>query len=170
MSKINSTPDFSAIAKKLKRNALIIAKKEGVDWFVNSFNNEGFTGSSFEKWEDRKTPMDYKLLQASSYLKNSIQVVSASNKKIVFGSDAPYSKIHNEGGIITVSVTKRSRKYFWYMYKATKKEYWKWMALTKKNRMTIRIPKRQFMGESEGLMKKLNNKISIQIQKEFKNI
>ncbi len=170
MSKINEIPDFLSIAKKLKKNAVIIAKKEGVDWFVNSFENEGFTNTSLEKWESRKTQADYKLLQVTAYLKNSIQVFSANSKKIVFGSDAQYAEIHNEGGTISVSVTKKSRKFFWYMYKKTGETHWKWMALSKKDKMTIRIPKRQFIGESKGLMNSLDQKISKQIKTLFKQL
>lgn len=38
-------------------------------------------------------------------------------------------------------------------------QFWKGMALTKKKRLQIRIPQRQFIGESEELSQRINERI-----------
>lgn len=70
------------------------------------------------------------LIGAGSDLMNSIRVAEASSKRVVIGSDLPYSKVHNEGGYIRI------------FGKAKKK-----------------LPKRQFIGESRELMNELEQKV-----------
>lgn len=66
----------------------------------------------------------------------------------------PYAEIHNEGGTIQIPVTKDLRKQAWMNYYITKRrgaknyESWKHLALTKKNKITVKIPQRKFMGHS----------------------
>ena len=170
MAKFNNIPDFSAMGKQLKKEALIIAKKEGVDFFQDSFVNEGFTNGSFEKWEARKNPSDYKILSVTGDLMKSIQVFSANQKRIVFGSDEEYAQIHNEGGTMNIKITEKSRKFFWAMFYHTNEVKWKWMALTKKDSLQVTIPKRQFIGESKTLMKQLDNTIGNRILTLFKQL
>ena len=170
MSDSNTTPDFNGIAKSLKKDMRRYAKVKAVNFFQDSFKNQGFTDGSLEAWEQRKGDVDLgrKILVKSSALMNSIRVMSSNQKQIVFGSNEEHAEIHNEGGTMTIRITKKSRKYFWYMYKATGREMWKWMALSKKQTMTITIPKRQFIGESKTLMKDLENWTIQQIEKRFK--
>ena len=92
--------------------------------------------------------MSYNLLRVTNNLFNSINVASSTPERITFEADAPYASIHNEGGILNVPITERSRKYFWFMFKQTGKGMWRAMALTKKTRLTIKIDQRQFMGHS----------------------
>ena len=56
------------------------------------------------------------------------------------------------------------------MYKKTQNEKWKWMALTKKETLTIKIPKRQFIGESETLMNELDKMFIDRIKQYFKTL
>jgi len=46
------------------------------------------------------------------------------------------------------------RRYFWAMFKQTKEEYWKGLALTKKQHLDI--PSRKFIGDSEALVKNID--------------
>lgn len=45
-------------------------------------------------------------------------------------------------------------------------QMWKRLALTRKKKLTVRIPQRQFLGES----RELNDKIEQRIEKEIRNI
>jgi phage gpG-like protein len=172
MSKINNIPDFLGMATQLKKDAVRYAAIEGVNFFQDSFQNQGFTNQGFEAWPKRKNDVDpgRKILIKTAFLMQSIQVFDKNEKRIVFGSDAEYAEIHNSGGIVKIPITQKSRKYFWVMFKVTGNTMWKALALTKKESITITIPKRQFIGESATFMNKLDNWAIEQIQKRFKNL
>lgn len=167
------TPNFNTFAKEMIKEAITIAEKEAVNFFKESFFKQGFTDISFQKWEDRKQP-DYRpgraILQDSGTLRDSIETASKTSNSITIGSYAQYAKIHNEGGTISLPVTKKMRKYFWGMYRETKNEKWKYMALTKKNNLVIKMPKRQFMGNSATLMRLLDAELKKDTLERFKNI
>ena len=150
-------PNFRKIAEEALKDLPKEAGEEARAFFMQSFIKEGFTDNSFIAWPKRKDLLSHKLLQLSLALKGSIKVTKANFKEveITAGEGLKYGAIHNEGGTITVKVTEKMRKYFWYMYKKTGDDKYKGMALTKKEVFTIKIPKRQFMGESETLNKKL---------------
>lgn len=170
MSKVNKTPDFQAMGRQLLKDMQIIAEKEGVDFFQSSFEKEGFTDVGFEPWAKRNDQLSYKVLQKTAYLKNSIQVFDSNSQRITFGSDAEYAQIHNNGGRVTIPVTNRSRKYFWFMYKVTGNSKWRAMAMTRKQQFTFIMPKRQFIGESKALLNSLDQEISEHITKQFKQL
>ncbi len=170
MAKINPTPDFLAMGQQLIKDIRIVAEKEGVDFFQKSFDDEGFTDVAFMPWAKRADTADYKILQRTAFLKNSIQVFDSSNQRIVFGSDAEYAQIHNEGGTVVIPITEKSRKYFWFMYKVTGLGRWKAMALTKKESFTFIMPQRQFIGESQTFMNWLDTELKTMINKRFKQL
>ena len=172
MNKINETPDFLKMAATLKTNVVRYAAVAGVNFFQDSFQNEGFTDEALEPWEKRKSDLDpgRKILVQSGYLMDSIQVFDKSEQRITFGSDAEHAEIHNNGGTIRITITAKARRYFWYMFMATKNSMWKAMALTKKTSITITIPKRQFIGESKTLLNELDVWFKAEIQKQFKNL
>jgi phage gpG-like protein len=169
MSKFEKAPDFNAMGAQLVNDAVRYASVKGLQFFQDSFYKGGFTDKSFEKWEGRKGDVDpgRKILVKSAFLMNSLQV-EVNDKKVIFFSDAEYADIHNNGGVINVKVTERSRKYFWYMFYQTKKQFWKNMALTKKEMFTVTIPKRQFLGHSDTLMANLDEWLLNTIIKRFK--
>lgn len=87
------TPDFIALGKEIKKGVFIIAERECLAFFKESFDKEGFTDVSFQKWEDRKQP-DYRtggaLLNATGFLKDSIEVAKKDSNSITFGSYAKF--------------------------------------------------------------------------------
>lgn len=172
MNKINKIPNFLEMAERLKKDAVRFAAVEGVTFFKDSFQNQGFTDASFEAWPQRKDDVDpgRKVLVKSSFLMQSIQVFSKSNERIVYGSDAEYADIHNNGGTVKIPITPKSRKYFWLMFKVTGNGMWKALALTKKQLITITIPKRQFIGESATFMTQLDEWAKNEILKRFKQL
>lgn len=84
---------------------------------------------------------------------------------VVISSNAHYAGIHNEGGITHPQVTPKMRKYAWARYyeaggkKAASGEadFWKGLALTKKQTLGIKIPRCHFMGPSATLTKSHSN-------------
>lgn len=172
MSKINQTPDFLKMASTLKKDLVRYISISGVNFFQDSFQNQGFTDEVFEAWGKRKNDVDpgRKVLVKSSYLLNSIQVFDANEKRITFGSDAEYAEIHNNGGSIKISITPKARRYFWFMFKVTENFMWKALALTKKQTISITIPKRQFIGESASYLRQLDSWVITEILKRFKQL
>lgn len=69
----------------------------------------------------------------------------------------PYSYIHQFGGPITV--TERSRGFFWFMHKQTNDSMWKAMALKYQVGDTIQMPKREYIHFTEPLVGKILDKL-----------
>ncbi|WP_166964640.1 phage virion morphogenesis protein [Yeosuana marina] len=170
MSRINKSPDFLAMSQQLIKDLQSDAEKQGMDFIHNNFYQEGFTDAAFEAWLPKKESDTYNILRVTNYLFNSVHVASSTQDKVVFEADAPYAAIHNEGGILNIPITERSRKFFWVMFKATGNEKWKWMALTKKDRFTIKIDKRQYMGDSETFTRDWDAHVINEIITRFKQL
>ena len=170
MNNINQTPDFLAMAEQLKRDLQSDAEIMGTNFIHNNFYDEGWHGSSFEAWAQKKMSDTFQLLRVTNYLFNSIKVASSNSERVVWEADAPYAAIHNEGGVLNIAITKKSRKYFWFMFKTTGNEKWKRMALTKKDRFTFKMDKRQFMGDSEIFKTQWDTHVSAEIINRFNNL
>lgn len=171
MATQNTIPDFDTLVRKLLEDAVIFAEVTGINFFKGSFENQGWTDGSFTAWQQRKTGADGRSILVQSHnLLNSLRVLESSPLRIVFGTSEPYAAIHNNGGTIQIRVTQKAKKFFWYMFKATRQNYWKWMALTKKEHLTIHMPQRKFIGESQTLMQQLDTWIINEIKKRFKQL
>ena len=102
-----------------------------------NFDEQGYTNDGgVRKWESRpfERYLNYKKLDYTHRLRRSFKVksyqTSRSGKTIVVGTNVPYAKVHNEGGV------PRSKKFIR-----------RPPASSKKIRLTIhRVKKRQFMG------------------------
>ena len=131
------------------------------------------------------------LLSGRKHLYNSIQYVPSDYRVRVY-NEVAYASIHNWGGTVSVTVTDRMRRFAWAKFyeasgksrkaatggkkgrkRATGKQaespqasFWKHLALTRKKKLDIRIPQRQFLGESEELTAKINERL----EKEIRNI
>lgn len=135
---------------------------EAVKHFKANFANEGFDGN---KWADRKTKvrLQKKILTGQGggdHLGDSIDF-KVAGKNITIYTDKVYAQIHNEGG--EISVTPQMKKFFWAKSMEAKEggdldaaQQFKYMALSK----TIKIPKREFMGNSEQLNTNITDKIT----------
>jgi phage gpG-like protein len=165
-------PDFEALTKGLFE---IIAKRaagQGISHFKGSFFKQGFTDRGFMPWPNRADNLGHKILRQSNNLMDSIKAttVTADRVEITAGEGLPYAAIQNNGGTITVRVTPKMRKFGWYMFKKTGKQHWKGLALTKKERLTIKIPQRQFIGNSEVLNKNIDKAIMEAMQNNLQNL
>lgn len=141
---------------------------EIVSFALDNWDKQGFQGSGFEPWEDRKDQSSTRAIlvgKQSGRLRRSIRVTRKTNRSVEAGSDLDYADIHNTGGVINVKVTKRSKKFFWAMYSATGDDRWKFMALSKKSQFRIRMPRRQFIGNSPVLDQRIQDLIESQLKK-----
>lgn len=135
------------------------------------------------------------LLSSRDHLFSSIKYVPG-DYRVKVSNDLIYAPVHNWGGTVSPTVTPQMRRFAWAKYyeasgktqkaakgkrKGKKKDSatndktmaenpealrWKRLALTKKKNLRIKIPKRQFIGES----KELSDKIAEKTENEIRNI
>lgn len=130
------------------------------------------------------------LLSSRKHLFSSIKYTPA-DYRVRVSNDVPYAPVHNWGGIVNPTVTDRMRRFAWYMfYKSSGKskkaatgqkkrkndgsakvqenpqaQFWKRLALTKKTKLQVRIPQRQFLGESAELTSAIKARVENEIHK-----
>jgi phage gpG-like protein len=129
----------------------------------------------------------------SGKLMRSIKKTRETMAQVIVEADSEYADIHNSGG--TITVTAQMKKYFWARYyesagKTTitktgsqsrsrknvalnnKAAFFKRMALMPVG-SKIKIPKRQFMGDSQALMKNFDEwfgeTVRSQVEPQFNN-
>ena len=134
------------------------------------------------------------LMSSRNHLYSSINYTPGVAKVTIF-NDVVYAPIHNDGGTVHPRITPKMRRFAWAKYyelggrdkgpqKGRKRakngasgegagkaippeaEKWKRLALTKKESLTINIPKRQFMGPS----KELDARLTAYLEKEILRI
>jgi len=131
------------------------------------------------------------LMSARGHLYSSTKYVPAE-ARVTIQNDVIYAGAHNRGGSITTTVTPKMRKYAWYKYYAlsgTGKSgkggkgnkgaktsdtpvapdvaFWKNLALTKKTKISINMPQRQFLGHSQELNTAVRDKMDTELAKIF---
>ena len=127
--------------KQLLNDILNDIRVELSDEFDRNFQRKAF----FDRpWKPRSFPNSKgSLLMVTGKLRRSIRS-SVSSDSVVWETSEAYAAIHNYGG--TVTVTDKMKRFFWYKYRATKDDHWKWMALMKTG-AKIKMPQRQFLGD-----------------------
>lgn len=184
-------PNFKGMLEKLPRARRIIGRVESLKFFRDRFIKQGWEDSAFQPWQKSKHPfMGKRTMLNSNSLMNSLKVQEETDSRVVIINDKEYAATHNNGAVITV--TAQMKKYFWWQYKIhsgnvsrfkngniqrnkenkktnAKAEYCKAMAL-KPVGSKIKIPQRQFMGNSKKLMENMDKALIIYIDREFGNL
>lgn len=131
------------------------------------------------------------LLSGRKHLFSSIKYMPA-DYRVTVADEVGYAPVHNWGATLHPIVTDRMRRFAWAKYyeasgkkrkagtgkkKARKRagkgkepenrqaQLWKRLALTKKERLDVRVPQRQFLGESRELYTKINDRTEKEIRK-----
>ncbi|CAA0159002.1 phage virion morphogenesis protein [Tenacibaculum maritimum] len=149
-----------------------------VNFSKQRFRDKNWVGRNREKWAKRKRPGRGSLMSKSGRLKRSIRKLAQGNYYVFIGTDVPYAQIHNEGGTIskTVSVRAHTRKVNSRTRATTrgngrtrnaKKTQTRVKAHTR--RMNLRIVKRQFMGNSDVLTRRIERHMYKEIIKQLKS-
>ena len=161
--------------------------------YQENFRKSGFVNNGLNDWKPSKrlsnpgksATSNYKTLTSGrNHLFSSIKYIPG-DAQVTIRNDVEYAQIHNEGGTFNVAptVTKKMKKFAWAQYynalglkkgeKAPKfipedAERWRRLALTKKQKLNIKIdmPQRQFIGES----KELNDKIAAKWEQKIEEI
>lgn len=124
---------------------------EAKNHFVKSFRNQGFEDETIERWQPRRGEIkggiamtrkkdkgSRAILVKSGDLRRSIKVVKKTYNSVTIGSDLPYAQIHNDG-----------------LYGRAFGKY------------RFKMPKRQFIGHSNKLIRILKAKLNNRIQQAF---
>ncbi len=167
------------VQSKLPRKVGIIA----VNHFRQNFRDAGFINNGIKPWQKTKRQMDNgsdasytPLTSGRNHLMSSVQM-KVGVGEVTIENNVPYAAIHNDGGSVETTVTKKMRKYAWSrVYAIAGKDKlpkelppealkWKRLALTKKSKLRINIPKRQFIGDSKELTDKVNKAIVESLEK-----
>lgn len=156
---------------------------------LENFRQESFNGTA---WQPRKSNegKQRNLLISRGRLWRSLRITKAVWGDVRVGSNVDYAQIHNEGGTTHPTVTPKMRKFAWAMYNKRRgtasrfedsvrdsdirayskannsANFWRNLALTNKSRLTVRIPKRQYMGAEPELEKR----IKLTIERAFKAV
>lgn len=140
------------IRKMFSYESMAEISNEALNFFIDSFNSQGFTDQAYAPWQ-KSLKDNGATLVLSGQLRNSLHVENITSSSFSIVSNLPYSEIHNSGGILMI--TDKMRDYFYAMYKKTDDEKWLALFLYSKKNSYITIPKRQFMGESAVLLREL---------------
>lgn len=130
------------------------------------------------------------LLSGRNHLFSSINYYP-TDYRVRVANNVSYAPLHNWGGIANPTVTDRMRRFAWRKFfeaagrgkktaPARKKRqkgvspslpenpralFWKRLALTKKSKLSVRIPQRQFLGESVELSDNITERTENEIRK-----
>lgn len=190
MADVKSLDQFFKSLNEYGRRAVprIIAEK-ATEHFKRRFTTKEWDGTP---WPQTKQIIRRgSILVRSGKLVNSIRPKTVNIERVAISagsSKVPYAKAHNEGETITIPVTDKMRRFAWAMYyneagsgvrtnKAgatyqsvgvgKKANPWKGLALTQKKTLTVKLPKRQFMGKSNALNKEILESLSKEFQTLF---
>ena len=141
-----------------KQKILNDIRVELSDEFDRNFQRKAFFN---QPWPPRKMGKRGSVLMVTGRLRRSIRSQVTSDS-VIWETSEKYASIHNYGG--TIRVTAKMKKFFWYKYKATKDDAWKWMALMKTGSV-ITIPQRQFLGDHAEVRKRSEAIIQRNLQK-----
>lgn len=142
---------------KIIKNILSDARVMIMDQYDLNFQRKGFFD---QPWPQTRIPnRKGSLMMRTGALRRGMRA-HVNGFQIIFSNSQPYARLHNNGGVITV--TAKMKKFFWAMYLnaaagagssggkrkvglSAEAEMWKALAL-KKVGSQMRVPQRQFVG------------------------
>ena len=144
--------------RRLVNRSGVVAVNFSKERFVRK---DWLDGNSRQTWEKRKRKDKGSLMVRSGRLKRSIRKMSEGDYFVYIGTDVPYAKAHNEGGEITKTVNVRSHS------RARKGRTDKFKVKSYQRKINLTLPKRQFIGDSAALAKRIERFASVEINNEI---
>jgi phage gpG-like protein len=161
--------DISDFTKKI--DALVEAHSHlpaevatiAVNFSKERFREQAWLDKTKTAWKPRKNnrsggkKKSQTLLVNTGRLKRSIRKISATPDAVIIGTDVPYAKIHNEGGIINenVAVKQHDKKSFTRKRKGRKETVKAHTIKSHIRKLNIKVPARPFIGNSYTLEKRI---------------
>lgn len=177
---------FARVAANFNRLKPRIPRELGtvaVNYFKDSFRRQGWRDKTLEKWNPRKPGaarnQGRAILVNRGHLRNSIVLRQANAKQATVAAPVPYAAAHNEGfkGTVNVKEHYRSSRQNIKVQSssiASRKVRTQTMSMDTGGRKVrahtrkMNLPKRQFMGDSEVMFKKMDAVIIKAIDQIFK--
>lgn len=150
------------IRELIRNKAPRIVGVKALNFYKENYRKGGYLDRGFHSWKitarqrlgGKYAASKYgPLLSARNRMFSEIKY-SVGDASVHIYNYTPYASVHNDGGVVTPTVTRQMRKYFWAMYyknggkKSVEAERYKWLALTKKSKLEIKIPQRKFIYDS----------------------
>ena len=155
LQKVNK-PSFM---RRLVNRSGVVAVNFSKERFVKK---DWLDGNSREAWKKRKKPDRGSLMVKSGRLKRSIRKLSEGDYFVYVGTDVPYAQIHNEGGKINKTITVRTHSRTRKGRTETVKSH--------RRKMKMTMPKRQFLGDSNALAKRIERFANVEINNEIQKL
>lgn len=163
--KFNKSKELTKVLDKMPASIGNVS----VRYFKQSFRSKSFDG---HPWKQRKEEGKGSLMMVSGALKRSVKRTKLNSRMVTIvagNSKVKYAAIHNEGGTINQKVTEKQKAFFRGRSKTSIVSVSnKWKAMSMSQELNIPIPKRQFMGESKALNRKVNKMILKKLNKVLK--
>lgn len=170
-----------ALSRLIHKDAPKLVGVKALNFFREGYRRGGYVDGGFHPWPPTRRQRSglpgaanrYGPLLSKRNRLFSATRYTAGDASVTVFNDTPYAQVHNEGGTVGVPVTPKSRKFFWAMYykhggKTSGNpvaERYKWMALSKKSRLHVKIPKRPFIYESKELSALIKQVLKEEIRK-----
>lgn len=174
--------EANKIVKDMQKSAEVIQAMVttmgiyAVNHYKKSFIDGGFTDETLEVWKKRKSKRDNEgraILVKTGALKRSITYRKLGRYQVRITSNKPYAVIHNEGG----TINKKQRSHILnfsssggFQRQRTRKQRNE-TAYSQKVEIgahSIKMPKRQFVGYSGQLARKIEKKLDSNLRQIFK--
>lgn len=187
--------EVEAKVRRTLENSIVEVGNTAKNFFVENFRKQGFDDKTVEKWQKRKkverkgrgskksaaelgTVRSVKsgraiLVKTGDLRRSIIRIPNRSALNVKIQTDLPYAKIHNEGGIINKSEQTGKILSFNKKGRFAKQKTEKQRARTSYQQKvtisahTIKMPKRQFIGDSYNLNEKVKAVLVKRLNKVF---
>ena len=179
VKKTKKKTDIARLRKAINDTPRVVGI-EAVFFFTDTFRKQGFYDNGLNKWPGRKDTGTKStgrgLLMKTGRLRRSIRMIRLVTNGVHIGSDVPYARAHNEGFEDTVNVSEHTRRryqktttYGSFQGTAQKRRkqtvhHLKSVSQVQTHTSNMKIPKRQFIGNSDWL----NRKIALQLIRHFR--
>jgi phage gpG-like protein len=166
------------------KTTLVQVGNDAVNFSLDRFKNQNWQGASAQPWQQRKATKrgnnGRAILVKTGTLRRSIRVTKITTDSVTIGSDVPYAKAHNEG-FTGVANVKASTRHSYSKHKVNtgrvnKNGVAKLKTVSrisgsgqvKAHTRNMKLPRRQFMGESPVLTAKVRLRLETNIKTALK--
>lgn len=166
----NNLPRFPERFREALRRIPRLVGAQAVYFFNQRFREGAWADDTTHPWKARKkgAKRDFgrALLVDRGHLRRSIKITRATLQYVVVASSSPYAQVHNEGfdGMVNIPAHKRRRYGKQKEGRRTKKVVSGTTQVAAHSRR-MRMPKRQFMGNSAVLNKQIARIIQAELNR-----
>jgi phage gpG-like protein len=174
----NEQQVFNRIKARLQaavKSLPTIIGNEAVNFSLDRFKQSNWIDNTTEPWAPRKKETKKSLGKAilinRARLRNSIRIIKKTDNMVSIGTDVPYARIHNYGGIIQRHARSETFQRNRFKRGSSKGRFKKGTTAGKGFTFkagTARMPRRQFLGRSQFLIIRLTRVGKAQLLKAMK--